>query len=113
GVRRHMSIFLYAGKEASFLQALEAAASSIPILGDPNPTEIVGLVHYSKDANIGSFRSSSDYNWTHRVCDSQDCIAAITQLGEIRFKAIYIIRLGIGSSYKKRVSDVGATKEYA
>ncbi|MDZ4105699.1 MAG: hypothetical protein U1D41_05970 [Nitrosomonas sp.] len=104
---------MYAGKDVSFLQALEVAANTIPIIGDQNPTKILGLVHYSKDTSISSFRVSHDYNWTHRVCDWQDCIAAVTQLGEIHFNAIYIIRLGIGKSYKPRFSDVGLTKEYA
>jgi len=108
-----MSIFSFAGKELSFLQALEAAANTVPTIGDPSPDEIIGLAHYSKDPNISSFRSSSKYQWTHRVCDTQDCISAITQLGEIRFKAVYVIRLAIGSSYTKRCSDVGVTKEYA
>lgn len=108
-----MNLFCYSGTDPQLLTELESSASGCPIIGDCNPSEVIGLAHYSKDCKIQAFRRSNDFNWTRRVCDSQGAISAFTQLGDIKFNAIYVIRLGIGPTYRPRMADAGITKEYA
>ena len=108
-----MGKFTHFGRSQKFSDAIKNSLASLPIIGDPAPTDILALVHYSKNDQIQSFRCSSTHCWTDNVSEMVDMVGEITGLKGIVFRAMYIIRVGIGPTYTPLNYNCSFTSEWA
>lgn len=83
-----------------FHHRLEDAATRLRTIGDPTPREAVVLAHYSDNPSLTAFARSNDANWTRRVSNNPESLGKIIGWYGENYKAIYLIRLGIGPSYR-------------
>ena len=96
-----------------FVEIINSKFLSLPTIGDPAPTEVLTLFHYSKNKEIESFRRSSKFCWTNHISEDYDTVGDVTGLKGILFEAMYIIRVGVGTSYKPRNNNSGFMSEWA
>jgi hypothetical protein len=108
-----MCEFTHYGQSTQFNNAIRSNLSTLPIIGDPAPTKILALIHYSKDDQIRAFRSSAIHSWTDKVSENYEMVGKITGLTGITFKAMYLIRVGFGSSYAPRNYSCQFVSEWA
>jgi hypothetical protein len=106
------------GESQKFNDAIRQNLADLPIIGDTKPTGILVLIHYSTNDQIQSFRYSTTHSWTDNISESVDLVGQITQLKGTIFRAMYIIRVGVGSTYtrsgsvrlnsiSRKISDIG------
>jgi len=96
-----------------FAEIIHSKLPSVPTIGDPAPTEFLYLFHYSKDKEIQSFHRSTKFCWTSNISDDYSTVGVITGLKGVIFEAMYIIRIGVGASYKPRNHECDFMSEWA
>lgn len=95
-------------------QALMAVWPTLPLVGDVTSGNELRLSHYSEDPAITSFVATDKFSWTQQTPSDPDQIATFTGKYSLRFRAIYLIRLGIGAAYKPGTwNGGGGFVEYA
>jgi hypothetical protein len=108
-----MGDFKHFGNSQKFNDVIKSNLAALPTIGDPAPTKILGLVHYSRDSQIQNFHRSTIYSWTDNVSEMVCTVGEITGLKGIVFSAMYIIRVGVGLTYSPRNYDCSFTSEWA
>ena len=108
-----MEEFTYYTGTESFIDAIKSCLDGLPILGDPSPSTIISLAHYSDNAEINLFKKSYDFNWTRKVTDNVESLRHVIGYSSDGFRALYILKLGIGNSYRPRDHDSSLMEEYA
>jgi hypothetical protein len=94
--------FTHLGKSKKFNDAIKSSLAVLPTIGDPAPTKIFALVHYS-----------TTHCWTDNVSELVGMVGEITGLKGVVFRAMYIIRVGVGSTYSPRNYNCTFTSEWA
>lgn len=99
----------------AFIKTAINAAQAVPVIGDTSADEILILAHYSINPSINKFKLTDRYNWTDRILDLPGAIQDNIQLGDNGqcYQALYLIRVGVGSSYRPRKDTGGIVSEYA
>ena len=108
-----MEDFRYNTNNLEFVEIITQAIQNLPTIGDQNPSRIIHLAHYSKNNQISSFAKNIAFSWTSRVSDDPKMIGKIIGYFDIDFSSIYLIKLGIGATYKPRNYSSSFTDEYA
>jgi hypothetical protein len=79
-----------------FVAFLNTVAAQLPATGEPNGTRFIALAHYSIDENIKHFEPRLEWpTWTDIVSQNQSQLSKVTGLSAARFRAIYLVRLGL------------------
>ncbi len=106
--------FEYCGSNSirPLICAIEYMIDCIPIIGDPKTESLQYLAHYSKNPSIQEFLQDSKYSWTSKVSDDPIVIENLIGMLSEKYRAIYIIKLDLGSHYT-RFYDNSLMKEYA
>ena len=108
-----MCIFQHYGTSGAFRHAILAAIAPLPIIGDPSPTKILALAHYSMDDRITSFLKSNSFNWTNNISEMKGAVGDVTGIHYKIFNAMYLIRVGVGPNYSPRNNSSSFVSEYA
>lgn len=98
---------------AAFYAALQPVLQALPIVGDASPTDSLVLAHYSPDPGITAFAKNARFSWSSGVSDDPKGIEKLIGMYSTLYQAIYLIKLGIGSTYKPRNHNQDFMDEYA
>ena len=98
---------------AAFIGTLKLSLQGLPSIGDPSPTDNLFLAHYSTNSSITKFYNDTKSSWTNAVSDDPTIIEQLIGKYSTQYQAIYLINLGIGSTYKPKLHSSSFMKEYA
>lgn len=99
--------------DPAFHTALERVSANLPTVGAQQSSKTIVLAHYSKNASITSFNIDTKFSWTTKVSDDPEVIEKCIGMFSQEFKAIYLLKHGIGVACKTRIHSQGVMDEHA
>ncbi|WP_199884940.1 hypothetical protein [Pseudomonas bohemica] len=84
----------------TLLNHVMAIATQLPILGNPQATEIRYLMHFSTDRNIKEFEARPlNYCWADVLSADVNIVREITNaMPPTAYEAVYVLRVGLPAS---------------
>lgn len=96
------------GNSTPLYDHLMSVARQLPILGNPQASQIQYLFHFSNDSNIQAFSARPmEYCWADVISANIAIIDAITNAPRAsQYTTIYVLRVGLGNNQDLSQSPV-------